>query len=51
MKPKRIFTRNVFGKSVALKDDAEYQKSLANYYTKSEIDTKIGNIETLLASI
>lgn len=24
---------------------------LSNYYTKSEIDTKIGNIETLLASI
>lgn len=51
MKPKKIFTRNVFGKPVALKDDAEYQKMLANYYTKSEIDTKIGNIETLLASI
>jgi len=35
-------------------NDAGYltqHQSLANYYTKSEIDTKIGNIETLLASI
>ena len=35
-------------------NDAGYltqHQSLANYYTKSEIDSKIGNIETLLASI
>lgn len=35
-------------------NDAGYltqHQSLANYYTKSEIDTKIGNIETILASI
>ena len=38
----------------SLTNDAGYltqHQSLANYYTKSEIDTKIGNIETLLASI
>ena len=35
-------------------NDAGYltqHQSLANYYTKSEIDSKIGDIETLLASI
>ncbi len=29
----------------------QFSSSLLNYYTKSEIDAKIGNIETILASI
>lgn len=38
----------------AFNNDAGYliqHQSLANYYTKSEIDSTIGNIETLLANI
>lgn len=31
--------------------DRDESADLTNYYTKTEIDTKIGNIETLLASI